>query len=174
MRRRVPAADDAAADGPYGDHMTSSAYAAPAPAAAHRPARSPAPYWIGGTIAAVGALIAVSAVAIIAVFGTDGRISSGRHDISTPTAALVSTTAKIDGSSDVSDVLGATSVRIAADTQSGHGVFVGVGRAADVARYLAGAPVATVTDIDHGALGLDSKFALDTKTRPGTATPAAP
>ena len=65
-------------------------------------------------------------------------------------------------------MLGTTSIQVAADARGDHGVFVGVGRTADVDRYLAGAAVDEVTDFDV------TPFRLTRETHAGSATPAPP
>jgi hypothetical protein len=128
--------------------------------------------WLGGTVAVIGALLALAGGAIFAAFGSDGVLSTGRHDFSTPTSALVSETASIDDTADLPDALGDTRVRVDARADGNRPVFVGIGRTADVDRYLAGAAVDEVTDFDAGPF--ESNFSIDRDRHAGTATPAAP
>src|SRR3954452_13335672 len=84
--------------------------------------------WVGGGLALFGALVALCGVVLLGVFGSDGTLSTGRHAVSTDTAALVTESAQIDDISSGTDFLGRVSVHVHTDP----GVFVGVGRAADV------------------------------------------
>ena len=144
--------------------MTTTAPPPPAPPApptgsppaavpgAPRPRRSGgrrAAIWLGAAAALSGAVLAVAGGGTFAVFGTDGVASTGRDDLSTPTSALVSGTASIDTGGFVGD-LGAARIRISAHAAGGRPVFVGVARAADVDRYLAGAATDEVTSFDAG------------------------
>jgi hypothetical protein len=92
----------------------------------------------GGAAAIVGG-------AVLAVFGTDSTISTGHHRVSTNTSALVSEGA--DFGAHGADVLGHPGIKISV-TGSEKPVFVGIGPAAAVDRYLAGASVETVTDFE--------------------------
>lgn len=123
----------------------------------------------GGILATVGAVLALGGGAILALGGSDGEFSSGHRDVSTSTSALVSEVATINGTADVTDALGHPRVQIAADSMnSDRNVFVGVGRKADVDRYLAGAQIDRVTDFEVDPWSLD-------KTRvEGTSKPKPP
>jgi hypothetical protein len=115
------------------------------------------------TVAGGGA--AVGGGALLLLTGGDGTVSSGSHAWTTPTAALVTETADIDGGA--SAVLGHPDVRLTV-RGADERVFVGVGRAADVDAYLAGAPREIVTDLDV------NPFHLTTTVRDGAATLAPP
>ena len=67
----------------------------------------------------------------------------------------------------MADVLGAPSVQLSAMSDGDAGVFVGIGPAADVDRYLAGAPIAEVTDLEL------APYKLERTMREGKA-PCAP
>src|SRR3954452_14518195 len=143
--------------------------------AAPRPGRSAGrrvAIWLGGAVALFGALLALAGGAVFAVFGSDGVVSTDRHDLSTPTSALISETASINDTAGVGDVLGDTRIQISAEADGGRPVFVGVGRTADVDRYLAGAATDEVTDFDAGPF--DSDFSIERDRHAGDATPAAP
>jgi hypothetical protein len=140
----------------------------PAAAAVPRRVRSPAAAWAGGLVALLGTVLVVAAGAILVAFGEDSTLSSDPHSLSTSTAALVSGTASIDDTADIASALGSPRIRIAAESDGDRGVFVGIGRAADVDRYLAGAPVAEVTDLKL------APFRLERSVRRGTAVPVAP
>ncbi|MEA2448818.1 MAG: hypothetical protein QOG63_750 [Thermoleophilaceae bacterium] len=139
---------------------------ADAPVPESQPARRrPVPIVIGSLLAVVGALLALAGGALLVVFGSDGLLESGRHPITTPTRALVSRVATIEGAADAAKALG--NVRIGA-TSDAPGVFVGVGPAAAVDRYLAGVEIDRVSDF-----GL-SPFKLTRARRDGSAKPDPP
>jgi hypothetical protein len=118
----------------------------------------------GGILATVGSVIALGGVGILAVAGSDGKLATRHHDVSTPTTALVSEVATINGTADVTKVLGHARVSISADSvRPGPGTFVGIGPRAQVDRYLAGAPIDRVTDFET------DPFTLDKTRVPGTA-----
>jgi hypothetical protein len=124
--------------------------------------------WIGGVVVVIGALIAIAGGAAWAVFGSDGVLSTSRGELSTPTSALMSETAAINDTAGASDVLGDTSVRVSARAGTARPVFVGIGPARDVQRYLAGASHDEVTDFDV------DPFRVQRNRLDGTRTPAAP
>ena len=123
----------------------------------------------GGVLATVGAVLALGGGAVLALGGSNGEFSSGHRDVSTSTSALVSEVASINNTADVTDALGQPRVKIATDSMnSERNVFIGVGRKADVDRYLAGAQVDRVTDFEVDPWSLD-------KTRvEGTSKPKPP
>jgi hypothetical protein len=124
---------------------------------------------IGGSIlAAVGSVLALGGGGLLAVGGSDGTFTTGHHDVSTQTHALVSGVAAIDGVNELNDVFGQGRVRVNADAvQADQPVFVGVGRKADVDRYLAGSEVDRVTDIDVDPFTIDkTRISGDAKPRP--------
>jgi hypothetical protein len=127
------------------------------------------PITLGALLATFGALIAAAAAAVLIQGGTDGTIESDRGPISTPTAALVSGTATIDDTAEIAEVIGDTEVHVSADRAIGERpVFVGIGPADAVDRYLKGAPVERVDDLEVEPL------ALSTTTRPGSRKPEPP
>jgi hypothetical protein len=139
---------------------------------------TPASKRSGGQIAAIvaGAALALAGVGIgtaggglLAVFGGDGTVDSGRNSLSTGSTALVSDVGDVDGSDDLSDIVGRPTVRLSAHaTRPTEGLFVGIGPAADVERYLASAPIDEVTDFDV------DPFELTRDPRPGSKRPARP
>jgi hypothetical protein len=123
----------------------------------------------GGALATVGAVLALGGGAVLALGGSGGEFGSGHRDVSTSTTALVSEVATINGTADVTGALGQPRVKIAADSvNGGKNVFVGVGRKADVDRYLAGAQVDRVTDFEV------DPWTLDRTRVEGTAHPKPP
>src|SRR4051812_4492797 len=144
---------------------------APEPTYAPRPRSSGRGVAIafGGALAVVGSVLALGGGGIIAVTGTDGKLDSGRHDVSTPTAALISEAAQIDNTNEVTDVLGKSKLGVSAEAKaSGPAVFVGVGPTKAVDRYLKGAAVETVTDFDV------DPFTLDKMRTEGSVKPRPP
>jgi hypothetical protein len=112
----------------------------------------------GATAAAVGG-------GVLVAVGTDGTVSSGGHTVSTATAAFVTEPADISGRG--TRELGHPTVTVSA-RGSDKPVFIGVGPAAEVQRYLAGAPVETVTDVEV------NPFELTTTRRGGDAQLSPP
>ncbi|MEA2167310.1 MAG: hypothetical protein QOF76_610 [Solirubrobacteraceae bacterium] len=122
--------------------------------------------WSGGILATAGVITVLVGIAILYVFGSDGRVSSGRESITTPGAAIVTGAAGIGDAAGVADVIGDTSIQVSAD--SDRAVFIGVGPTAAVDRYLKGAAIDTVTDFDV------HPFSLSKTARPGTRRVAPP
>lgn len=144
--------------------MTVQQHPAPTQAPLPSPGRTRPLTWIGGAAALAGLLIALAGGTLLAVFGTDGTLTSGRHAVRTDTAALVSESAHIDGVTGAVDFTGDLTVHIRTDP----GVFVGVARSADVERYLGAAEYDEVTDVEG------DPFRLPSRRRAGTATAASP
>ena len=119
----------------------------------------------GVVLAAGGGVTAIAGGATLAIAGTDGTLSTGQHALTSDTAALVSDRADIDDFD--SAHVGHPAVKLSI-TDSDRPVFVGVGPAGAVDRYLVGASVETVDDVDTGP------FHLETTVRSGTAQPAPP
>ena len=102
----------------------------------------------GGILAALGTLAVLGGGGVLAAFGTDGTLSSGPHLVSTPAAAIVSSVANIKNTSGVARIVGQPTVKISASPVQGTArAFVGIGRAADVDRYLAGVRTETVSSL---------------------------
>ena len=102
----------------------------------------------GGTLAVLGALIAVGGGGVLAAFGTDGTLNSRPHLVSTPAAAIVSPVANIKNTSGVATIAGQPAVRISVSPVQGTAAaFVGIGRAADVDRYLAGVTTERISSL---------------------------
>jgi hypothetical protein len=102
----------------------------------------------GGSLALFGSLLVLAGGGLLAAFGSDSRLASGPHLLSTRASAIVSPVASIKHTSDVVSVLGQPTPRLsAAPVQDTTGVFVGVGRPADVGRYLAGVAIEQVTSL---------------------------
>jgi hypothetical protein len=155
------------------DTHTTHALPAPAPALA-RPARGRSPnrglaaIIAGAVLALAGLSIAAVGGGVLALFGGDDTATSDRTSYSTTSTALVSGIADVDGVSDLDDFVGDTRAKVTVQsTGTTDGLFVGIGPAADVDRYLAGAAIDEATDID-----LEGD--LERERRPGSARPAPP
>ena len=137
-----------------------------------RPRSRGLPIALGGTFAAIGTALALSGGAVLAIGGDDGMVESAHtRALSTPTSALVASVATVDGSDDLNGIesfTGATKIGVRSTSTHGGDVFVGVGPRAAVDRYLAGARVDEVTDLEVRPLR------LDTKRHAGTRRPAPP
>jgi hypothetical protein len=135
----------------------------------HRKKSRALPITVGAALATFGSVLAIAGGGVLAVAGNDGTVGSGNHDVSTPTAAIVSDTADVDGVSDLSSAFGDPKFGISASAKDGGPAkFVGIGPAADVDRYLADVEVDRVPDIEV------APFKLEKHRREGHRTPAAP
>ena len=114
-----------------------------------------------GTVAALGGGV------LMALFGSDSTITSGLHRVSTSTSALVTTFDDIKDTRGFGTTVGEATLRVSVPTAD-RAVFIGVGPAADVDRYLSGVAVDKVIDLDV------DPFRLKTVRQDGTARPAAP
>jgi hypothetical protein len=124
---------------------------------------------VGAVIALAGLITGGAGGALFATIGSDGKVSSGQQTFDTPGAALVTSAADLRGVAAIADVVGDPRVRLSLDTSKpGSGVFVGVGPAKDVERYLAGAPIDEVKDLEV------SPFKLEHHPRSGTRRLAPP
>jgi hypothetical protein len=103
----------------------------------------------GYSLAVIGSVLALSAGGVLAAFGLDGEIGVGSHLLSTPATAVVSSVTSIKHTHDTATFLGQPKLRIsAAPVQGTSRVFVGIGPAADVDRYLAGVATQQSTDLN--------------------------
>jgi hypothetical protein len=118
----------------------------------------------GGILALIGVVLVLAGVALLVLFGSDGTVSSSRQPLTSSGVALTTQSGTIEDSAGVAEVLGESRVKVSADP----GSFVGIGRDADVQRYLRGAPVDVVTDFDV------DPFKLTRRPTGGTRTPGAP
>ena len=119
----------------------------------------------GAVLAAVGGILTVGGGTVVAVTGTDGTLSSGHTTVSSTASALVTDRGDIDAGG--IGVVADPSVEIAV-RDSDQPVFVGIGPAEAVDRYLAGASVETVTDFEV------RPFELTTTVRDGSARLESP
>jgi hypothetical protein len=114
-----------------------------------------------------GAVIAVGSGVLMAAFGRDGALTSAPERLSTPTTALVAALDNVKGTSGVAADAGAPTLRLSV-TGTAHPVFIGIGPAAAVDRYLAGSQLDRVTELEV------DPFKLKTVRQNGAATPGRP
>jgi hypothetical protein len=101
---------------------------------------------VGALLALGGLIVGGGGAAVLATIGSDGKVATGQQTFATSGAAVVSSSADLRRPGEVSDIVGDPRVQL--DLQSAKPIFVGVGRAEDVERYLAGAPVDEVSDFE--------------------------
>jgi hypothetical protein len=142
------------------------------------PARRPS----GGRIATIVAsgLVALMSLGFLTAGGLllwadsqkdeHGYISSDNERFSTQTAALATENLDLDfdGLGSLIDEGTLGKIRVAAESNDGKPVFVGVARTDDVTRYLRGTAHDIVTDVDY------SPFHADYNTQPGDPSASAP
>ena len=119
----------------------------------------------GAVLVATGGVLATAGGGLVAAIGTDGTLSAGRSTLTTATNALVTDHGDVEASG--ARALADPSVELAV-RGSDKPIFVGVGPADVVDRYLAGAPVERVTDFDV------RPFEMTTAVRDGTSQPGPP
>src|SRR5262249_36299867 len=115
------------------------------------PRRSPARVAvivIAVVVLVIGAVMAIGGGVLLLVFGSGGSLKSGQHDVTTPTAALVTDTAKITDTSRLTRALGSPSVTVHATGGNASGLFIGIAPAADVDRYLSGVAIEQARNFD--------------------------
>jgi len=124
---------------------------------------------LGGVLLVIGVLAAIGGGALLAYFGSNNTLSSGVNQVSTPTRALVSEAGSIQGASGAQTVFGNVRLRITATpTGAGHLLFLGIGPASAVDRYLSGVSHDVATDVSV------TPFHLTLAHQAGTATPPPP
>ena len=122
---------------------------------------------LGTLLIVLGALTAIAGTALLVLFRGSDTLSSGTEHAATQTVALVTRLDDVQGASGPGDTAGTPSITLS-ETSSGRDVFIGIGPAAAVDRYLAGAPIDRVTDLEV------DPFKLKTVLRDGSATPQPP
>jgi hypothetical protein len=124
---------------------------------------------LGGVLLVLGALTTIGGGALMALFGSSDTLNSGVQQVSTPTRALVSPVAAIPNSTGVQTIFGTVRLHITA-TPAGTGqhIFIGIGPAAAVDRYLSGVSHDVATDVSV------TPFHLTLARHGGTATPPPP
>jgi hypothetical protein len=124
--------------------------------------------WIGASLVGLlsALLLASAAAGLYARYGTSehGWITSGSHRYAASGRAIVS------GSLDVGSIPDwlVAKLRVAASADDGRPLFVGVGRRADVDRYLAGVAHSTLEDVNF------DPFDPTYSTARGTVVPGRP
>jgi hypothetical protein len=104
---------------------------------------------VGALIALIGLAIGAAGAVLLGLFGSDGTIASGSHPISTSRTALVASVDDIGDTAELADLVGEPRIRFTARAAAPTpGLFIGIGPAAQVDRYLASAPVDEVTDFE--------------------------
>jgi hypothetical protein len=114
-----------------------------------------------------GAGLAVAGGALMVAFGTDSKLTSEQHQIATDTKALVTAIDDIQDVGSVASVVGQPRLRLDVSAPS-RKVFIGIGPAAAVERYLARTRIDRVTDLEV------DPFTLKTELRDGALAPGAP
>ena len=114
-----------------------------------------------------GAVTAIAGGALMALFGSSNTLSSGTERASTSTVALVAAMDNIKNTKGFATTVGTPSLSLSAGG-TGRDVFIGIGPAAAVDSYLAGAPIDKVTDLEV------DPFRLETVRRDGAAQPQQP
>src|SRR5499427_71392 len=124
---------------------------------------------LGGLLLVIGALAAIGGGALMALFGSNNTLSSGVQQVSTPTRALVSEAGSIQGASGAQTAVGSVRLRITATPAgAGHLLFLGIGPASAVDRYLSGVSHDVATEVSV------APFHLTLARHGGTATPPPP
>lgn len=139
------------------------------PPTTKRPIRGVARFLPGASLAVIGSLAAIAGGGLLAAFGTDGRLASGPHPLSTRATAIVSPITSIKNTSGIAALTGKPTLRISASpVQRSAGVFVGIGPAADVDRYLARVSTERITSLNT------DPYTITQTTRSGQTTPRPP
>jgi hypothetical protein len=124
---------------------------------------------LGVVLLVIGALAAIAGGALMALFGSNNTLSSGVQRVSTPTRVLVSPTGSIEGASGAQTAVGNVRLHITATPiRAGQQLFVGIGPASAVDRYLTGVSYDVATDVSV------SPFHLTLTRHDGTTKPPRP
>jgi hypothetical protein len=124
---------------------------------------------LGAVLLVIGALAAIAGGVVMALFGSNNTLSSGVQHVTTPTRALVSPAASIEGASGAQTVLGSVRLRFTATpTGAGQHLFLGIGPASSVDSYLTGVSHDVATNVTV------APFHLTLTRYGGTATPSPP
>jgi hypothetical protein len=148
--------------------MTVPVFSPPRPAARPRTATRVALIGSGTLLLLAGLFAVLIAAGLMAAFGRASAIDSGSHPVSGSGRAVVADLTGIRNTQDVEVLTGRPTLQVSARTDGTGPVFVGIGPAAAVDRYLDG----VATDRLEG-LRLDP-FTASTSPRPGSASVAPP
>jgi hypothetical protein len=100
------------------------------------------------TLAIIGSLAIITGGAVLAILGTDGKLSSGSRLLSTPTSAIAAPVSRIQNTIGIAQRMGTPTLRISASPALGSSAtFVGIAPAAAVDRYLAQVSAQPVDDL---------------------------
>ncbi|HEX6131615.1 MAG TPA: hypothetical protein VF044_07770 [Actinomycetota bacterium] len=125
--------------------------------------------WLGIPAMLLGIPATIAGLVLLAVVGTDGRFTTPTTSVRTDATAIVFRASIVDEDLRSGPASGSLATTVGVDVRSDDGpVFVGVGDADRVARYLEGAAVAEAVEVDYpwGTLSIDE--------RPGSARPEPP
>jgi hypothetical protein len=104
---------------------------------------------VGALVALIGLATGAAGAVLLGLFGSDGTVASGSHPISTSRTALVASVDDIGDTTELADLVGEPRIRLTARAAAPTpGLFIGIGPAAQVDRYLASVPVDEVTDFE--------------------------
>jgi hypothetical protein len=118
------------------------------------PTRRTALTVVGIVMTVVAVIAGTAAAAVIVAFGSSGTLDSGREEVSTSTAALVTDVATMEDVHGIASVTGRPTLRLSASSTGPAGVFVGIGPADAVADYLSGVAIDRVTDFSVDSFDL--------------------
>ena len=119
---------------------------------------------LGAALIVSGGVLVAGGGALVAVVGPDGTLSSGDTTLTSTTSALVTSQGDIDARG--AEILTDPSLELKVRS-SDKPVFVGVGPADEVDRYLAGASIEKVTDFELNPFGMTTDV-RDGATHPGS------
>jgi hypothetical protein len=145
--------------------MSAVTYPPMAPAPVPQRGRSIGTTIVGSILIVIGALAVISGGALLYLFGGDRVLASAPHQVATPTAAMVTDLGTITNTNGVTVAIASPTLHVTASGSADRPIFVGVGPADAVDRYLTGVIADRVTDLEL------SRFDLDTVRQPGS-TPA--
>ena len=124
---------------------------------------------IGALVALIGLATGAAGAVLLGLFGSDGTTASGSHPISTSRTALVASVDDIGDTADLADLVGEPRIRLTARAAAPTpGLFIGIGPAAQVDRYLTSVPVDEVTDFEI------DPFELERSPHEGSRRPEPP
>jgi hypothetical protein len=118
--------------------------------------RRPVLIVIGIIVAVLGALTATAGGALAGVFGRDGTVTSQPGQIATPGRAIVAKFDDLASGYDLKAIPGNPRITVSA-TGGTRELFIGVGPAAEVDRYLSGRPYDEVTDLEFDPFRFDRR-----------------
>jgi hypothetical protein len=149
--------------------MTTSTFRTARPAADRSRQRGPVLLGaVGAVLLVLGGIAAAAAIGLIAVFGTNGTLDSGRHRIAGTGTALVTDVSHLQNTRGVGVLTGWPRLHVTAEAPTKAGTFVGIGPAEAVDRYLSGAATDRVTDLRL------RPFAITTAPHPGAPVASPP